>query len=316
MQQMVTIGETMVSFVPQTSEALRYGATLKMRIAGAESNTAIGLCRLGHTASFITRLGDDSFGQFILRMIRAEGVDTSHILFDPDHQTGIMFKEPLYNRETAIHYYRANSAASCMTPSDIPERSIQEANIFHFSGITPVLGKSCRDMIYTAIEIAEAANTRLSFDPNIRRKLWKNEDYTPLMRELASRSDYLLLGLEEASVLYGTDNIEQIIAEVFSKSSVRFLAVKNGGNGAWVCDSDRILHIPPTDCLCVDPTGAGDAFNAGFLSGILKSQSLEICGSMAAIAGAKATETSGDIESLATEKEINDILNHISPIQR
>ena len=83
MQQLVTLGETMVSFVPQSNESLQYGAALKMCIAGAESNTAVGIQKLGGTASYITRLGEDCFGQYILRMIRAEGVDTSNIKFDP-----------------------------------------------------------------------------------------------------------------------------------------------------------------------------------------------------------------------------------------
>lgn len=316
LQQLVTIGETMVSFVPQSNEPLRYGTTLKMCIAGAESNTAVGIQKLGGTASFITRLGDDCFGQYILRMIRAEGVDTAHIKFDPEHPTGIMFKEPLPNQETAVHYYRLDSAASHMTPDDIPEDSIKSAEIFHFSGITPILGKSCRDTIYSAIETARSGKTAISFDPNIRKKLWKNQDYTPLMKELASMSDYVLLGLEEAAVLYGTKEISRIISSVFSSSSVRFLAVKNGSAGAWVCDSDHTFFIPPVDCRCIEPTGAGDAFNAGFLSGILKSKPLEICGTIAAVCGSKATETPGDIESLITERELNDILNHISPVYR
>ncbi|HJD46249.1 MAG TPA: sugar kinase [Candidatus Mediterraneibacter norfolkensis] len=316
MQQLVTLGETMVSFVPQSNESLQYGAALKMCIAGAESNTAVGIQKLGGTASYITRLGEDCFGQYILRMIRAEGVDTSNIKFDPEHPTGIMFKEPLPNQQTAVHYYRQDSSASYMTPNDIPEDLIKNAEIFHFTGITPVLSKSCRDTIYSAIEAARSGKTAISFDPNIRKKLWKNRDFTALMKELASMSDYVLLGLEEASVLYGTKEISRIFSSAFSSSSLRFLAVKNGSNGAWVCDSNQTLYIPPADCCCIEPTGAGDAFNAGFLSGILNSRPLEKCGTIAAVCGAKATETPGDIESLITERELNEILNHISPVYR
>lgn len=316
MTQLITIGETMVSFVPQTNESLQYGASLKMRIAGAESNTAIGVQKLGHSASFITRLGEDTFGQFILRMIRAEGVDTSHISFDPEHQTGIMFKEPLPNHKTAVHYYRAASAASFLSPALIPEEAIKNAEIFHFTGITPILSASCRETVFSAIETAAAGNCAISFDPNIRMKLWKNQDYTKLMKELASKSDYLSIGLNEASILYGTEDLEHIISSAFSGTSTRFLAIKNGSQGAWVCDREQSLRVPPVDCCCIDPIGAGDAFNAGFLSALLKKEPLAVCGSTAAIAGAKATETKGDIEGLVTERDIQNILNHICPVRR
>lgn len=306
----------MVSFVPQTNESIQYGATLKMHIAGAESNTAIGVQKLGHSASFITRLGDDSFGQYILRMIRAENVDTSGIIIDSEHQTGIMFKEPLFNRETTVHYYRSDSAASFLCPSDIPEALISEAGILHFTGITPILSKSCRETIFSAIETASASGCAVSFDPNIRMKLWKHHDHSGLMKELVEKCNYLLIGLAEAKLLYGTENIEELTSAIFSSGNVKYLAIKNGSSGAWVCEPEQTLYIPPLDCQCIDPVGAGDAFNAGFLSGILKEESLSVCGSLAAISGAKATETSGDIEGLITMREIENILNHISPVHR
>jgi len=316
LNQLVTIGETMVSFVPNINESLRYGATLKMYIAGAESNTAIGLQRLGHSASFITRVGDDSFGQFVLRMIRAEGVDTSYVKIDTDHPTGIMIKEPLPNQETSVHYYRKDSAAAHLNIHDISEEAISQAKVLHFTGITPVLSESCKQAIFQAIEIATANRCAISFDPNIRTKLWKNNDYSPLMREIISKASYLLLGLEEAFTLYGTNDIQKLSTIIFSSGKLQYLAIKNGSKGAWVCDTDHILHIPPVPCHCIDPVGAGDAFNAGFLSGILKGESLSVCGSIAAVTGARATETSGDIEGLVTEREILNTQNNILPVFR
>jgi len=316
LNQLVTIGETMVSFVPQSNELLRYGASLKMYIAGAESNTAIGVQKLGHSASYITRIGDDSFGQFILRMIRAEGVDTSYVKIDTEYPTGIMFKEPLPNRETAVHYYRTDSAASHLNIHDIPEDAIAQAKILHFTGITPILSDSCRQAVFQAIEIAAANGCSISFDPNIRAKLWKINDYSPLMKEIISKSSYLLLGLDEAFTLYDTNDIQELRSIIFSSGNLQYLAIKNGSNGAWVCDNDQILHIPPVSCNCIDPVGAGDAFNAGFISGILKDEPLSVCGSIAAITGARATETPGDIEGMITERDIHNTQNNISPVFR
>lgn len=306
----------MVSFVPHINESLRYGASLKMYIAGAESNTAIGVQRLGHCASFITRVGDDSFGQYILRMIRAEGVDTSYVKIDPEYPTGIMFKEPLPSQETSVHYYRMGSAASHLSIQDISEEAISQAKILHFTGITPILSDSCKQAVFQSMEIAAASQCAISFDPNIRIKLWKQNDYSALMREIIKKSSYLLLGLEEASVLYGTDDIQKLCSTIFATGKLQYLAIKNGSNGAWVCDNDKILHIPPVPCNCIDPVGAGDAFNAGFLSGVLKGESLSVCGSIAAVTGARATETSGDIEGLVTERDIQNTQNNILPVFR
>lgn len=316
MGELITLGETMTALVPQAHRPLAYGSTLDMRIAGAESNTAIGICKLGHSASFISRLGDDSFGQYVLRMLRAEGVDCSGVHLDPEHPTGLMIKESLPGIKTAIHYYRQGSAASHMTPDDLPEERIRQSSVLHLTGITPVLSESCRKTVFTAAEIAAAANVPISFDPNIRKKLWKTENHTPMIRDLADRSCYLLLGLEEAEVLYGSQDVNRIAAQAFSSSAVRILAVKNGAQGAWLCDGNRILYLPPADCFPVDPTGAGDAFNAGFLAELLNGKCLEDCGAAAALAGAKATETNGDIEGLLTRKELYHLRRNIPVVER
>lgn len=316
MNQVITIGETMVSFTPQDNMGLSYGPPLKMHIAGAESNTAIGIRRLGHPTAFISRIGDDSFGQFILRSIRAEGVDTSHLTIDTEHPTGIMFKEPKPRMETSVYYYRNGSAASHMGCTDIPEKEIAEARILHFTGITPILSASCREMAYHAIEIAQAHRCAISFDPNIRVKLWKNQDYAPLMRDFIEHSTYLLAGLEELSFLYHTDDIRQITDRVFASGSLKCLALKDGSNGAYICDKQGILHIPAAACSCIDPVGAGDAFNAGFLSGILEGRPYTECGAIGALCGACATETYGDVEGLLTKTELERAINHVTPVCR
>lgn len=310
MHELLTIGETMVSLVSREYKRLEYGPSLDMHIAGAESNTAIGLRKLGHSATFITRIGSDSLGQLILRMIRAEGVDTSYVKVDSDYSTGIMFKENLSNDKTAVYYYRENSAATRLNTSDIPEEAITKAKIVHLTGITPILSSSCRQMIFDVMDIAESGGCAISFDPNIRKKLWKNNDYSPLIKEYISRSSYILVGLDEAKILYGTDDVKQLAELILSSGKVEYLAIKNGDKGAWVCDHSRQYFIPPVPCNPVDSVGAGDAFNAGFLAGILEKRSLKECGSIGAIAGALATETKGDIEGLPNRQDIRNLLDN------
>lgn len=316
MAEIITLGETMVSFTPQEHTSLAYGPALNMRIAGAESNTAIGLCRMGHSAAFVSRIGTDSLGRFVLRSIRAEGVDTSLIIKDTEHPTGIMFKEPRLHAETAVYYYRTGSAASYMSCDDIPEQHIAKAKILHFTGITPILSASCRQMVFQAMEIAAAHGCAVSFDPNIRLKLWKEQDYTPLMLDCISRTSYLLAGLDECKMLYHTEDIERIADQAFASGHLQCLALKDGSRGAWICDRQGIHQISPADCICVDPVGAGDAFNAGFLSGILEGKSFVESGGLGAFCGARATETYGDTEGLLTKVELENALQHSVPVCR
>lgn len=316
MPQFISIGETMVSFVPTEQVSLSYGPSLKMRIAGAESNTAIALQRLGISTAFVSRLGDDTLGQYVLRMIRAEGVDTSDVCVDRENPTGLMIKEMHANRETCVYYYRNGSAAAHMTKCNIPERKLAEADILHLTGITPVLSESCKELTYAAMELAMKHKTGISFDPNIRRKLWKQEDYRPLMQDLIRKTTYLFLGMEEAEYIYGTSDIKQLGDQLFRSEKMKCVVFKDGSRGAWCYDGDNMLQILPENAICVDPIGAGDAFNAGFLYGILHNYSYSESGKIGAICGARAIETSGDIEGLIYEEELLESQNNVSPICR
>lgn len=316
MSRFVTVGETMVSLVPKEQGLLRYGPDFSMRIAGAESNTAIGISRLGHSASFITRTGADGFGEFLIRMVRAEGVDTSGVIVDENHRTGVMFKEMCPGLETAVHYYRDRSAASCLCTGDVDETAIQTADIVHLTGITPLLSKTCRQMVYDIMDMVDGGKTLICFDPNIRKKLWKDEEFRPMMKDLISKSSCVMMGLEEGAFLYGIEDVKRLADLLFKGGKLRYLAVKNGAEGAWVCDDKQLSHISPFACRPVDPVGAGDAFNAGFIAGILQREGLEQCGKMGAVAGAMATQTHGDIEGLISAKDLELILNHETCILR
>lgn len=312
MAEIVTIGETMAALAPKAAGYLHYMKDYEMHIAGAESNLAIGVCKLGHTAGWISSLGDDELGYYVRNNIRAEGVDTSYVKLDAQHRTGVMFKQVLTGKETSVFYYRENSAASHMEPAFLKEEMFEGAKILHLTGITPVLSESCEQMVQTAVSFAAAAGAEVSFDPNIRRKLWKDRDYTPVLREIMDSSSILMLGLDEAETLYGTREKEEIAERFFEKKTAKYLAVKDGGNGALVADRSGSAFIEPYPCKVVDPIGAGDAFNAAFLCGILEGKTLKEAGLMAGIAGALATESYGDIEGYPTREVMQRTLAEIS----
>lgn len=299
----------MAAFVPKGTGYLRYQRDYGLRIAGAESNLAIGACKLGHSASWVSRLGDDELGHFVNNSIRAEGVDTQYVSFDERRPTGIMLKQILPGKETSVFYYRERSAAACMKKDMLKQEMFAGGRVLHLTGITPVLSDTCEELILHAAAMGKKEGLLLSFDPNIRRKLWKEKDYTKTLRKIIEHTNILMLGLDEAETLYGTEKKDKIAAAFFQKEDARYIAVKDGDRGAYVADRNGGYDISPYPCAPIDPIGAGDAFNAGFLCGLLEGADVREAGELAAVAGALATETCGDIEGYPTRRTIGHILD-------
>ncbi|AEV27896.1 sugar kinase, ribokinase [Sphaerochaeta pleomorpha str. Grapes] len=315
MIEVVTIGETMVAFIPNSNTYLRYVNSFGKVTAGAESNVSVGLSKLGHTSGWISKLGDDEFGEFILRELRGEGVDTSRVLRTNLAPTGIMFKQLSSDKESSVFYYRKGSAASLLCPEDLDEEYIKQARILLISGITPALSNSCKETVLRAIEIARANKVLVCFDPNIRRKLWNEDAARMTLLPILSLSDIVLLGDDEANILLGETDQEKIV-EALRKLNVRWIAVKKGKEGAYVADSENEFSIPIFPMKVVDTIGAGDAFNAGFISGLLENRPVEECGKMASIMGAFAVSSPGDVEGLPNRKTFDRVASNIKETQR
>lgn len=308
MPQMITIGETMAAFSPDSIGALRYVNTYHLRTAGAESNVAIGAAKLGIDVEWVSRVGEDEFGHFICNQNRAEGVGCHYLIFDRFHRTGLMFKETGIG-ETRVFYYREGSAASHMNPEDLNEELFRRSQLLHMTGITPVLSDSCKEATLSAFSLAKKYDLKISFDPNIRKKLWKDHDYRPLIRELTLQSHIVLLGLDEAEILFDTKEPEAILSTIFSFGTAEYAAIKDGSNGAIVSDGKNTFSLAPYPCRCIEPIGAGDGFNAGFLAGILTGKGLETAGRMGCICGALATQTPGDVEGYPDQLQMEQALN-------
>jgi 2-dehydro-3-deoxygluconokinase len=315
MSDLITLGETMAAFAPESAGALRYISGYRIRIAGAESNVAIGLAKLGLNACWISRLGQDEFGCYVRNQLRAEGVDCSQVSFDPAHRTGVMFKE-IGAGETSVYYYRENSAASHMDPSLLPEALFRQARILHLTGITPVLSDSCRDTVLAAVDMAHRNGLLVSFDPNVRQKLWGGRDYVPLLRQLTLDSEIVLLGQEEAQLLFGVQEDAALCRLLFRSGKCRYVCIKKGARGAVAADAGQMIPIPPHPCRCIEPIGAGDGFNAGFLAGILQGKPLETAGRMAAVCGALATQVVGDTEGYPDRETLDRILAGAGTVYR
>jgi len=310
----VTFGEAMGLFYPQSARGLGEGGPLLQSFGGAESNVAIGLARLGCRAGWFGLLGDDPIGRRILRELRGEGVDVSRVRLTDEAATGLMLRETVRGR-LSVYYYRRNSAASLLSPADLDPAYVAQARILHITGITPALSASCRETVREAVRLARQAGVRISFDPNLRLKLWTLEEARPVLLELAKAADYFLPGYEELQMLFDTEDPAEIRTRISELSAIT--VVKNVDGCNWLYDGRDFYAYPftPADRV-VDTVGAGDGFAAGFLAGICQGARLDEAVELASLVGSLTVQAVGDWEALPHRAEIEHILPRTRHIER
>ncbi|MFG2403108.1 sugar kinase [Streptomyces brevispora] len=265
------IGETMAALVPDPVARLEEAGRLGVRIAGAESNVAVYLADHGVPARWVSALGDDPFGRRIRSEVAASGVDVSGVRTDPHRPTGLLVKDP-GTEATRIHYYRRGSAASALTADVLNDDAVRTAGLVHLSGITPALSPGCHELVAALLEVPAAERPRpVSFDVNHRPALWPDGTAPTVLLGLARRADIAFVGLDEAQALWGAGLTDAAaVRELLPEP--RVLVVKDGGRAATAFDGDRAHTVPAPRVEVVEPVGAGDAFAAGFLAGLLRGE--------------------------------------------
>ncbi|MGI8316711.1 sugar kinase [Halobacillus mangrovi] len=305
----ITLGESMVLFSPKSSGLMRYASDFSAKVAGAESNVAIGLSRLGHKAGWISRLGEDEFGTKIHSFVRGEGVDVTQVHFDQSASTGLYFKEKITANELRVNYYRKDSAASRMSPADLDEAYLAKAKFLHVTGITPALSEDCYETVLTAIDYAKRNGVTVVFDPNLRRKLWEEDRAKEVIRELAKKADVVLPGIDEAEFIFGPLTPESL-AQAFYEQGASKVVIKLGKKGAYALSEDEKGFVEgfPVDEV-VDPVGAGDGFAAGCLSGLVDDLEWKEAVRRGNAVGAMATMVEGDVEGLPDKQRLIAFIN-------
>jgi 2-dehydro-3-deoxygluconokinase len=300
----VTFGEAMVLLAPTGSSSLESADSLHASVGGAELNCAIGLARLGHQVSWISRLGDDPFGQRIFKAARGEGVDVSRVKFVPDIATGIMFKEVRPGSASRVFYYRKQAP---VTNLDLGQFENLETQILFVTGITPALSERNRELTVAVIDQLRAAGALVVFDPNMRFRLWSKEEARTAFLELARRSDVLLPSLVDAEILCGDRDLDAML-DGLRELGPRRIAIKLGEKGVFFTDEKSRAHIPCFPVSEIDPVGAGDAFCAGVISGLLDQVSFAESVRRGAAMGAFSVSSWGDYAGLPTRNELDRFL--------
>ena len=296
----VTLGESMALLAAQQPGPLAEVPQFTRLLAGAETNVAIGLARLGLRVGWLSRLGQDAFGDFVLQAVQREGVDTSRVVRDGLRSTGFMLKGlSLDGSDPPIDYYRRGSAASALSPADFDADWFGAARHLHLTGISPALSAECAALVAQAMAFMRARRRTVSFDPNLRPRLWPS---TARMREqlnrLAVQAHWVLPGLAEGQLLTGCQRPPEI-ARFYRDQGVEAVVVKLGAEGAYVaCDAFEGTVPGVAVARVVDTVGAGDGFAAGWISARLEGLDAPRAAARGNWIGAQAIQVAGDMDGL------------------
>ena len=324
MKQFVTFGETMAQYNATYVGPFREDGTYILDCAGAESNVAVDLKKLGLAdleTVWISLIGDDEAGDFVLREL--EGRTTVSARRLAGQKTGLSYLNHMGDGESVKAYQRKGSAASLLTFAEV-EPHLADADVLHVTGITPALSHACRETIFAAMDYARGHDIPVSFDLNYRPQLWGPAEARGVFEAMAARSSLLKLGHDEAETVWGKGWPAEQYAEHFQRLSGGLVIVTRANRGAVAFDGANKVDHQGYDVEVVDPVGAGDAFVAGFLGGVLRDhtfanfmqldaparrrvieKSLEI----ANVCGALTCTRHGDTAAMPTIAEVREFLS-------
>lgn len=274
-------------------------------LAGAEVNVCIGLKRLGHDVTYVTKLGEDPFGKYIQHTLEKEEIDTSFLSFDSDYPTGFQLKSKAEQGDPDVVYFRKGSAASHLNSDDIRKIDLSSTRHIHLTGIPLALSESCRKAVYDFAQLAKKRGLPVTFDPNLRPNLWESrEAMVETVNQVACQCDVVLPGIEEAEILTGTRDLSQI-ADFYIEKGVSKVIVKLGPQGAFVKTAEQEFKVPGFRVAeVVDTVGAGDGFAVGVISGMIEGLPLKEAVIRANAIGALQVMTPGDNDGLPDRAEL------------
>jgi len=305
----ISIGEPMIEFTAREKGNLRNAHLFELGWGGDTSNFAVAVARLGGKPGYVCRAGDDEFGMSFLEMWKKESVDTSHVIVEKDGFTAAYFISLKNGGEHDFTYIRRGSAASHLSPQDIDSKYIESAKVVHVSGISQAISENCRAAASRAVGVAKKSGVKVSYDPNIRLKLWPSvEAAKKVVMETVPSSDVFLPTSEEASMLTGaSDPVEQ--AERLLESVSEVVAIKMGAQGCFIARSNgEKSMVRGFRVKVVDTTGAGDAFDGAVVVGYLEGWPIKRIAEFANGAGALTTTGRGAVKPIPTRREVEKLI--------
>ena len=301
----VALGEAMVEFNQTTAGQPSY----LQGFGGDTSNAVIAAARAGASTAYLTRLGGDTFGQSLMALWAAENVSTAAVQQDSEASTGLYFVTH-GPKGHEFSYLRAGSAASRMTPAWLQQGAadaVRQAKVLHVSGISLAISASACDTAFAAMKLAKEAGTLVSFDSNLRLKLWPLDRALACTRHAVSLCDIFLPSLEDITALNGMTDPDAVV-DWGHALGARTVVLKLGGEGALVSDGTRRERVPVHRVTLVDATGAGDCFCGNLLARIAKGDTVFKAAHYANAAAALTVQGYGAVAPLPRPEQVRGLL--------
>ncbi|MFM7099067.1 MAG: PfkB family carbohydrate kinase [Gemmataceae bacterium] len=279
--EVITFGEAMIRLSPPNFRRIEQAKSLDLQVGGAELNTAVAVSRLGHSASWISRLPDNPLGRLVANHAREAGVDTSHVMYSKDERLGLYFLEfGAAPRASSVIYDRKGSAIAAVQPGMVPWAKVfAGTKWFHVTGITPALSASSAAATREAMMAAKAAGVKTSMDLNYRVKLWTTTEAGKCLSDLMQYCDVLITTEEDVEKVFGItgSNYEEVAAKVADKFKLDIVAITLRENplvwrNTWTgmaYQKGKVYKTRTYEVEIVDRLGAGDSFAAGLIHGLL-----------------------------------------------
>ena len=299
MPDLYTFGEAMALFLASDTDSVLTARTYTRSTAGAEGNVAVGVCRLGLSAHFFTLMGNDQLGSAVLADFAAEGVDVSGVKRVASFSSA-MIRNPGTTAPVEASYLRKGAAASLMTPEDLDRNLIGQSRWLHATGITCAISTSAAAAVAAGLDVARSANIKKSFDLNIRRKLWSEEEARAVLEPLARDVDLLIGGEDEYCAVFGTSDPQEAIRIAAARAN-KIVIMTHGPEELTYAIDDHVVVNPP-QVKSVDPVGSGDAFTSGVISGLLGGLTVADAIAQGTISGARVASQFGDWAGLPRGK--------------
>lgn len=266
-----TLGEAMLRLSVPVGQPLETMTGLEVHLGGAESNVCAALTALGRRCAWVSRLPDNALGRYVLRTLRAAGIDTSAVVLAEGARLGTyyaLFAAP--PRVTEVIYDRAGSAFTGLTADAVNWEMLLDTRLLHLTGITPALGAGCFDLVLEAAQRAKAGGVRVSFDVNYRSKLWSPEVARRHLRTILPYVDLLFCGQEDARIVFGLEGtVRDVLEALHTLTPAEQVVLTRSHEGVTMLLGGELVDVPAREVAVVDRLGAGDAFAAGVLDGYL-----------------------------------------------
>lgn len=308
MSEVITIGEPIVTFASKEPDvSLRDALEWHKILGGAELNVAIGAQRLGHSVDYISAVGSEPLGDYVIKTIQEHHVGTRYISKDADNWTAFQLKDRVTQGNPVTHNYRRGSAAAHLTKDVIEQIDLTDVKIAHMSGIFPAISATAEAAFRTLLGRLEAADILTTFDPNLRPTLWSSpEQMASTLNELAGHANIVLPGVEEGKILMGSDDPETIADFYLQGARTQVVVVKVGPDGAYVktATGDHYLVKGFKVAHVADTVGAGDGFAMGVITALLEQKPLKAAVMRGNAVGALQVQTYGDNDGYPTHDEL------------